>query len=54
MILFTSMNQATIYTVITVIVLLAVAIKGNPFRIAGAFINEMYTNVKFIVHLARC
>lgn len=49
-----SMTHATVLIVITVYVLLFLSLKRNPlypFHAAGVFVQELFTNRKFMLHL---
>jgi len=45
-----SMTQATILIVVTVFFLLLFALRENPFRAAGAFVQDLFTVPKFLLH----
>ncbi|TXK73469.1 phosphatase PAP2 family protein [Paenibacillus sp. N3.4] len=47
---FQSMTHATVYIVITVLVLLIAATRANPFNIAGSFVQEVFSSRKYMFH----
>ncbi|WJH32567.1 hypothetical protein N6H14_19750 [Paenibacillus sp. CC-CFT747] len=50
MILFHSMTEVTVWITVVVFFLLLFALRVNPFRAAGAFVQELFTNRKFLLH----
>ncbi len=52
MVLFHSMTQVTVYIAATVFVLLLLALRKNPLRVAGTFVREMITSRKYALHFA--
>lgn len=50
MVLFQNMTTVTIYTTLTVIVLLWYAGRTNPFRIGGLFLRELATSRTYLLH----
>ncbi|TMV52890.1 phosphatase PAP2 family protein [Paenibacillus mesophilus] len=54
MFIIQSMTHATVLIVITIYVLLFLSLKRNPlypFHAAGIFVQELFTNRKFLLHL---
>ncbi|MFC5447226.1 phosphatase PAP2 family protein [Paenibacillus aestuarii] len=47
---FGSMTHATVYIVITVCAFLILAVRANPFTIAGSFVQEIFTSRKYLLH----
>ncbi|RAV21946.1 phosphatase PAP2 family protein [Paenibacillus contaminans] len=52
MFVFQSMNTVTIAIVATTIVLLLVSMRNNPLLVAGSFVQEIFTNRKYLFHFA--
>jgi len=47
---FGSMTHATVYIVITICAFLILAVRTNPFTIAGSFVQEIFTSRKYLLH----
>ncbi|MVO99649.1 phosphatase PAP2 family protein [Paenibacillus lutrae] len=45
-----SMTHATVYIVISIYFLLLVTLRTNPFNAAGAFVQEIFTRRKYLLH----
>lgn len=52
MFVFQSMNTVTITIVATTFVLLLVSMRNNPLLVAGSFVQEVFTNRKYLFHFA--
>jgi len=52
MFVFQSMNTVTIAIVATTFVLLLVSMRNNPLLVAGSFVQEIFTNRKYLFHFA--
>ncbi len=52
MVLFHSMNDVTIYIIVTAIFLLFITLRKNPFAVAGNFFQELFTTPKILLHIA--
>lgn len=50
MITFQSMTQVTLWITGMVFVLLIAALRTNPFRVAGSFVQELFTSRKYLLH----
>jgi membrane-associated phospholipid phosphatase len=48
---FESMTNATVYIVITIFIFLFFSTRRNPFAAAGSFVQEIFTNGKFMFHM---
>jgi membrane-associated phospholipid phosphatase len=49
---FESMTNAAVYMVITIFIFLLCSIRKNPLPAAGSFVQEIFTNRKFILHMS--
>jgi len=52
MFVFQSMNTVTIAIVAATFVLLLVSMRNNPLLVAGSFVQEIFTNRKYLFHFA--
>ncbi|GIP39226.1 hypothetical protein J31TS4_25060 [Paenibacillus sp. J31TS4] len=52
MITFQSMTQVTLWIAGMVFVLLFAALRVNPFRVGGTFVQELFTSRKYFLHFA--
>lgn len=52
MFVFQSMNTVTTAIVATTFVLLLVSMRNNPLLVAGSFVQEIFTNRKYLFHFA--
>jgi membrane-associated phospholipid phosphatase len=48
---FESMTNAAVYIVITIFIFLLCSIRKNPLAAAGSFVQEIFTNRKFMLHM---
>jgi membrane-associated phospholipid phosphatase len=48
---FESMTHATVYIIITICIFLLCSIRKNPLAAAGSFVQEIFTNRKFMLHM---
>jgi membrane-associated phospholipid phosphatase len=47
-----SMNYVTLYIAITVFFIILFALRSNPIRVAGTFVQEIFSSRKYLIHLA--
>lgn len=50
MFVFHSMPEVTVYITVTICILLWLGLRRNPFSAAGAFVQEIFTSGKYLLH----